>query len=408
MVNKKKIINDPVYGFLSIAYEIIFDLIEHRYFQRLRYIQQLGLSSLVYPGALHTRFHHALGATHLMKQAIDVLMAKDVDISPQEAKAVTIAILLHDIGHGPFSHALEHSLVNVGHETLSLLFMNKLNEEFEGKLSLAIQIFKGEHPKNYLHELVSSQLDMDRLDYLNRDSFFTGVQEGVIGFDRIIKMLDVRNNHLMVEYKGIYSIEQFLIARRLMYWQVYLHKTVLCAEVLLLKVLQRAKELTKNGETLFAPPALQLFLQNDFGLNDFENNLMVFEAFASLGDAEIIASIKTWQQHPDVVLSKLSQSLINRKLFKIHLTQEPVNPEKLQQLLQKAIQQYHLTPHEAAYFVFNNSTSNSAYSYEGSQINILYRNGVVKNVVEASDYSNLQSLAAPVVKYYLCYPKELD
>jgi len=407
-VNKKKIINDPVYGFLSIAYEIIFDLIEHRYFQRLRYIQQLGLSSLVYPGALHTRFHHALGATHLMKQAIDVLMAKDVDISPQEAKAVTIAILLHDIGHGPFSHALEHSLVNVGHETLSLLFMNKLNEEFEGKLSLAIQIFKGEHPKNYLHELVSSQLDMDRLDYLNRDSFFTGVQEGVIGFDRIIKMLDVRNNHLMVEYKGIYSIEQFLIARRLMYWQVYLHKTVLCAEVLLLKVLQRAKELTQKGETLFAPPALQLFLQNDFGLSDFENNPMVFEAFASLGDAEIIASIKVWQQHPDLVLSKLSQSLINRKLFKIHLTQETVNPEKYGQLLQKAMQHYRISEHEATYMVFKNSTSNSAYSYEGSQINILYRNGVVKNVVEASDYSNLQSLAAPVVKYYLCYPKELD
>jgi len=406
-VNKKKIINDPVYGFLSISYEMVFDLIEHPYFQRLRYIQQLGLSALVYPGALHTRFHHALGATHLMKQAIEVLMNKDVDISPQEAKAVTIAILLHDIGHGPFSHALEHSLVNVSHETLSLLFMNKLNDEFEGKLSLAIQIFKGEHPKSYLHELVSSQLDMDRLDYLNRDSFFTGVQEGVIGFDRIIKMLDVRNNQLVVEYKGIYSIEQFLIARRLMYWQVYLHKTVLCAEVLLVKILQRAKELAQNGEDLFAPPSLKLFLQNNYQHSDFETNTEVFEAFAGLGDAEIITSIKTWQYHSDFVLSRLSKSLINRKLPKIQLSQEAVSEEYYNDLLQKVKKQYRITDNEATYFVFKSSTSNSAYTYKGSQINILYRNGVVKNIVDASDYANLQSLAAPVVKHYLCFPKDL-
>ncbi len=406
-MNKKKIINDPVYGFLSISYEMVFDLIEHPYFQRLRYIQQLGLSALVYPGALHTRFHHALGATHLMKQAIEVLMNKDVDISPQEAKAVTIAILLHDIGHGPFSHALEHSLVNVSHETLSLLFMNKLNDEFEGKLSLAIQIFKGEHPKSYLHELVSSQLDMDRLDYLNRDSFFTGVQEGVIGFDRIIKMLDVRNNQLVVEHKGIYSIEQFLIARRLMYWQVYLHKTVLCAEVLLVKILQRAKELAQNGEYLFAPPSLKMFLQNNYQLSDFESNTEVFEAFAGLGDAEIIVSIKTWQHHSDFVLSRLSKSLINRKLPKIQLSQEAVSEEYYNDLLQKVKNQYRITDNEASYFVFKSSTSNSAYTYKGSQINILYRNGVVKNIVDASDYANLQSLAAPVVKHYLCFPKDL-
>ena len=406
-MNKKKIINDPVYGFLSISYEAVFDLIEHPYFQRLRYIQQLGLSALVYPGALHTRFHHALGATHLMKQAIEVLMNKDVDISPQEAKAVTIAILLHDIGHGPFSHALEHSLVNVSHETLSLLFMNKLNDEFDGKLSLAIQIFKGEHPKSYLHELVSSQLDMDRLDYLNRDSFFTGVQEGVIGFDRIIKMLDVRNNQLVVEYKGIYSIEQFLIARRLMYWQVYLHKTVLCAEVLLVKILQRAKELAHRGEDLFAPPNLKLFLQNSYQISDFETNTEVFEAFAGLGDAEIITSIKAWQHHSDFVLNRLSKSLINRKLPKIQLSQEAVSEEYYNVLLEKVKQQYRITENEAAYFVFKSSTSNSAYTYKGSQINILYRNGVVKNIVDASDYANLQSLAAPVVKHYLCYPKDL-
>lgn len=407
-MNKKKIINDPVYGFLSIAYDTVYDIIEHPYFQRLRYIQQLGLSSLVYPGALHTRFHHALGATHLMKQALETLMAKDVDISTQEAKAVTLAILLHDIGHGPFSHALEHSLVNVGHETLSLLFMQKLNEEFDGKLTLAMQIFKGEHPKNYLHELVSSQLDMDRLDYLNRDSFFTGVQEGIIGFDRIIKMLDVRNNQLVVEYKGIYSVEQFLIARRLMYWQVYLHKTVLCAEVLLVKILQRAKELAIQGKPLFAPPALQLFLENQFALTDFEQNPDVFTAFATLGDAEIITAIKAWQTNPDFILSRLCYSLINRKLPKIHLNKTEFDPNHVAELKHKVKQLYRLqTDAETDYFVFHNTTSNSAYSYKGSQINILYRNGVVKNVVEASDYSNLQSLAAPVVKYYLCHPKEL-
>lgn len=406
-MNKKKIINDPVYGFLSISNEMTFDLIEHPYFQRLRYIQQLGLSSLVYPGALHTRFHHALGATHLMKQAIEVLASKEVDISTQEAKAAIIAILLHDIGHGPFSHALEHSLVNVSHEILSLMFMNKLNLEFEGKLSLAIQIFTGDHPKSFLHELVSSQLDMDRLDYLNRDSFFTGVQEGVIGFDRIIKMLDVRNNQLVVEYKGIYSIEQFLIARRLMYWQVYLHKTVLCAEVLLVKILQRAKELARQGENMFAPPNLKMFLENNYTENDFENNLEVFDAFASLGDAEIITSIKVWQNHKDFVLNKLAQSLINRRLPKIQISAKPINEEYFNDLLQIVKLQFGLNDHEASYFVFKSSTSNSAYTYKGSQINILYRNGEVKNIVDASDYTNLQSLAAPVVKHYLCFPKDL-
>lgn len=406
-MNKKKIINDPVHGFLNIPHKLVFNLIEHPYFQRLRRIQQLGLTSLVYPGALHTRFHHALGATHLMKQAIEVLRAKKVKINKEEGKAAIAAILMHDIGHGPFSHALEHSIVtNVHHETLSLLFMERLNEELGGCLDLAIQIFKGEYHKAFLHDLVSSQLDMDRLDYLTRDSFFTGVQEGSVGFDRIIKMLAVRDDHLVVEEKGIYSIEQFLIARRLMYWQVYLHKTVISAELMLLKILQRAKELIMKRHQLFATPPLLFFLQNDFTLSDFQENRNLLEQFAQLDDVDVMASIKVWQFYEgDVVLRELCRGVLERKLLKIDLGKEPVSAEKLEQYKRIVAKKYKISMEDAAYLVFADETSNSAYTYQGSQINILFKDGSTKNVTEASDYLNLAQLASPVVKYYICYPE---
>ncbi|MES1224106.1 MAG: HD domain-containing protein, partial [Bacteroidota bacterium] len=303
-VNKRKIFNDPIYGFITIPNELIFDLIEHPYFQRLRRIKQLGLTALVYPGALHTRFHHAMGAMYLMTQAIDVLRAKGVEITAEEAEGVTAAVLLHDIGHGPFSHALESSLVNdVSHEQLSEIFMDKLNAELKGKLSLAIRIFRNEYSKKFLHQLVSSQLDMDRLDYLKRDSFFTGVSEGIISSDRIIAMLAVANDSLAIEAKGIYSIEKFIIARRLMYWQVYLHKTVLSAEHLLVNILSRAKELSANGEELFATPALQVFLKNNFSKTDFTANETVLSAFAELDDNDIFTSIKVWKDADDPILA---------------------------------------------------------------------------------------------------------
>ncbi len=386
---------------------MVFNLIEHPYFQRLRRIQQLGLTSLVYPGALHTRFHHALGATHLMKQAIEVLRAKKVKVDKQEGKAAIAAILMHDIGHGPFSHALEHSIVtNVHHETLSFLFMERLNEEFGGRLDLAIQIFKGEYHKAFLHELVSSQLDMDRLDYLNRDSFFTGVQEGVIGFDRIIKMLAVRENHLVVEEKGIYSIEKFLIARRLMYWQVYLHKTVIAAELMLLKILQRAKQLIQEGHDLFATPPLLFFLQNDFTLRDFQEQRKLLDLFAELDDTDVLASIKVWQFYAkDVVLQELCKGVLQRKLLKIELGKEPIPESKLEEYKRIAAKKYKIGLEDAAYLVFADKTSNSAYTHKGSQINILYKDETIKNITKASDYFNLEMLASPVVKHYICYPE---
>ncbi len=408
-MNKRKIINDPVYGFFNIPYDIIFDIIEHPYFQRLRFIQQLGLTSLVYPGALHTRFHHTLGATHLMTQAIEVLRSKGVEITEEEAEAVTIAILLHDIGHGPFSHALEHSLVqDIDHETISILFMEKLNQHFNGKLSLAIRIFKGEYPKQFLHELVSSQLDMDRLDYLNRDSFFTGVHEGVIGSERLIKMLDVRNNHIVVEGKGILSVENFLVARRIMYWQVYLHKTVVCAEMMLVKILQRAKQLAQQNVTLFAPPALQLFLSNNFTFDDFIQNEDILHQFAQMGDMDIFTSIRVWQQHDDYVLSDLARRLVNRQLLKIQWSKQPIPEEKITILRKELAKQKQIDIADTQYLIFSDATSNRAYSYNGSQIYIAFKDGRIQEVTAASDYDNLSRLATPVVKYYYCYPREFE
>ncbi len=407
MFNKLKIINDPVYGFIGIPYSIVFDLIEHRWFQRLRYIRQLGMTHLVYPGAIHTRFHHALGAMHLMTLAIDELRNKGNSITEDEAIGVTIAILLHDIGHGPFSHALESSLAeNLHHEDLSLILMVKLNEEFEGKLSTAIQIFKNSYPKKFLHQLVSSQLDMDRLDYLMRDSFFTGVSEGVISSDRIIKMLQVKDDVLVVSEKGIYSIEKFIVARRLMYWQVYLHKTVLSAENILNNILRRAKELTVDGEHLFASESLCWFLENSPNKADFESAGKALEMFNNLDDNDIYSAIKSWQNVKDKALSMLCRQLIARNLFKVVISQNPISVELLRQKQKAFSGKYNILLEQSNLFVFSGSIVNNAYNPKSDKIYILQRNGEVKDIAEAADQLNISALSEPVVKYFVCEFRE--
>lgn len=408
IVNKRKIFNDPVYGFISIPDELIFDIIEHPYFQRLRRIKQLGLTHLVYPGALHTRFHHALGTMHLMMQAIEILRLKDVEITDEEALGVIIAILLHDIGHGPFSHALEHSIVNTtNHELLSLLFFQKLNITFNHRLDLAIAIFSNKYHKKFLHQLVSSQLDIDRLDYLKRDSFYTGVSEGVIGTDRIIKMMQVVNDELVIEAKGIYSIEKFIVARRLMYWQVYFHKTVLAAESILVKVLERAKELTRKGEELFATPSLKFFLKNQYTFNDFLENDELFQNFSNLDDYDIYTSMKVWTTHPDIVLSYLSKNIINRQLFRIEIQNKVFDKTILNDLKEKIIKKYNVTAEDANYLVFTGNIENNAYNPTTDHINILYRNGEVKDITEATEQFNISILSETITKYFICYPKEI-
>lgn len=406
--NKRKIFNDPVYGFITVPYPIVFDIIEHPYFQRLRRIKQLGLTHLVYPGALHTRFHHTLGAMHLMGMAVEELRAKGYEITDEEAEGVTLAILLHDIGHGPFSHALEHSIVSgVTHEDISALFMERLNEEFEGKLSTAIAIFNDQYPRHFLHKLVSSQLDMDRLDYLRRDSFFTGVSEGIVGSDRIIKMLHVVNDELVVESKGIYSIEKFIVARRIMYWQVYLHKTVLSAEYLLIHILKRAKELSEKGDELFATPAFSVFLKRKVTKADFENEPTLLNLFAELDDMDVMTSVKVWKHHPDKVLSMLSTFMVNRKLLKIKMYSEPISDGKMVELRSKLASDWNLSESDAAYFVFSDSIANSAYSLQQDRINILFKNGEVKDLTEAADTLSLSVLSKPVEKHFLCLPAQL-
>ena len=411
-INKKKIINDPVFGFINLQSEIIFDLIEHPYFQRLRRIKQLGLSCLVFPGGNHTRFEHAIGSIHLMRQAISVLRNKGIEITEKEAEAVTIAILLHDIGHAPFSHVLENSLIGISHETISLFLMEELNNQFNGKLSLGIQIFKNQYRKNFLHQLVSSQLDMDRLDYLCRDSFFTGVTEGLIGIDRIIKMLNVWNDQLVVEIKGIYSIEKFLIARRLMYWQVYLHKTVVSAEYLLINILKRARNIAKEGNNIFAPPSLQAFLNDQFTGDDYfvmntVNRKNLLETFVSLDDNDIVFSVKEWQNHPDKILSFLSKSLINRNLFKTIMREKPFSQKYADKYYLKIQQKFNVNKKDASYYFTQGELTNNAYSKGHEDIKILYKSGQVKNIQDASDI-NLSALSKTVRKFFLCYPKELD
>ncbi|CAN5310356.1 HD domain-containing protein [soil metagenome] len=405
---KHKIFNDPVYGFITVPSELVFSLIDHPYFQRLRRIRQLGLTNLVYPGAIHTRFHHALGAMHLMHDAIEVIRSKGHVITEEEAEGATIAILLHDIGHGPFSHALEMSIVhNITHEDLSAVFMDRLNQEFGGKLDIAIKIFKNKYKKKFLHQLVSSQLDLDRLDYLRRDSFFTGVVEGNISSDRIVKMLNVVNDQLVVEDKGIYSIEKFIVARRLMYWQVYLHKTVLSAEHLLVHILKRAKSLAEDGADLFCTPSLKLFLYNKFTKKAFLDKPEVLETFAKLDDYDIMTSIKVWSDHGDKILSYLCKRLVNRNLFAVELQQKPFSGSYVEQLQKKATKKYNLKKEEVPYYVFTGAVQNNAYSSDTIRINILFKNGSVIDIAEAADLFNISVLAQPVKKYFLCYPKDL-
>lgn len=401
-----KIFNDPIYGFISIPNQTCFDVIEHPYFQRLRRIKQLGATHLVYPGALNTRFHHALGAMHLMSLAIGVLRSKGHDISEDELNAACLAILLHDIGHGPYSHSLEYLLAEgMNHESISACFMSALNTEMKGKLDIALSIFNGTHPKKFLHQLVSSQLDVDRLDYLKRDSFYTGVSEGVISTDRIISMLQVVDDSLAVEIKGIYSIEKFLIARRLMYWQVYLHKTVISSEKLLINILKRAKYLAGRGVELFASPALRYFLYNNVSVDDFSDGNEGLKQFAKLDDNDIFLSIKVWMDCGDKVLSKLSSNFVNRDLFKIRLQAEAFDEAEVNSLKKKFKESMNLDDDEIGYFVFTGRIANNAYNPKIDRINILLRDGKVVDVTEAADQLNVTALSEPVEKHFLCHPK---
>lgn len=410
--NKRKIINDPVYGFISIPGDFIFDLIEDPWFQRLRNIKQLGLTSFVYPGANHSRFQHCIGALHLMDLAIGTLRSKGVEISREEEEAALIAILLHDAGHGPFSHALESSIIaGISHEDLSLLLMRKLNEKYSGKLDLAIRIFKGEYDRRFFHELIAGQMDMDRLDYLRRDSFFTGVIEGSVGSDRIIRMLNVVNDSLVIDEKGIYSLEKFMIARRLMYWQVYMHKTVLSSESLLVKILKRAKELSMSGRELFSTPALKFFLKNRIGPDDLITDGtftpgIVAANFTRLDDSDILVSAKYWADDSDIILSNLSSRLVKRDLFGIELQNEPFPKNKIRDLKGSASGLLKIGEDLTDYFVFTGSISNLAYTPEYTEVKIVLKSGKTKPVSEVSDMFDHRFISERITKYFLCYPKE--
>lgn len=405
-VNKLKIFNDPIYGFITIPNALIYDLIQHPYFQRLRRISQMGLSYLVYPGANHTRFHHALGCMHLMQKAVDVLRFKGVVISPEEENALYIAILLHDIGHGPFSHAMERSIVeDVHHEQISLLFMHQLNKEFGGQLDLAIQVFEGNYHRKFMLQLISSQLDMDRMDYLKRDSFYSGVAEGNVNSQRLIQMMNVVDDFLVIEEKGIYSVEEFLMSRRLMYWQAYLHKTSLVAELILTKILKRAKELTLKGITLPCSSPLQFFLENKIALDAF--NPSILDLFSQLDDFDIISALKGWQRHDDYILSTLSGMIINRDLLKIKLTSEKVALDALTPMKERFALENNISLADTGYFIFKGKIKNQAYSKEAEPIRILKKDRTVEDVIESSDQLNLKSLSKAVTKYYICFPKQL-
>lgn len=405
-INKLKILNDPIYGFISITNPLIYDLIQHPYFQRLRRISQMGMSYLVYPGAHHTRFHHALGCMHIMQKTIQVLKFKGVTISEDEENALCIAILLHDIGHGPFSHAMEHSIVeDVTHESISLLFMDRLNEVFEGKLTLAIQIFRGKYHRKFMLQLISSQLDMDRMDYLKRDSFYSGVAEGNINSERLIQMMNVQDDVLVIEEKGIYSVEKFLVARRLMYWQCYLHKTSVAAELILTKILKRAKELTHKGKSLPCSSPLKFFLEHKIRLEDFDQKTL--ETFSRLDDFDVISAIKEWQHNEDFVLAELCRMIINRDLLKIRLHAERVEKMLVGDMREKLMKIYNLSAEDVKYFVFKGKIKNQAYNKTGEPIHILKKDRTVEDVADASDQLNLKALSKPVTKYYICFPKVL-
>ncbi|TFH37946.1 MAG: HD domain-containing protein [Bacteroidia bacterium] len=410
--NKRKIINDPVHGFISITGDFIYDLIQNPFFQRLRYIRQLGLTDNVYPGASHTRFIHSLGALHLISQAIGTLRMKGVDISDAEAEAVQAAILFHDIGHGPFSHALEHLLIDgVSHEMISLFVMNFVNREYRGKLDLAIEMFKGKYRRQFFHDLISSQIDMDRLDYLVRDSFFTGVIEGSVGADRIIKMLNVCNDRLVVDEKGIYSIEKFLIARRLMYWQVYMHKTVLSAEKLLVKIIDRAKELTGNDNMPESATSVSFFLENNLLSSDFltinDKSASIASNFLSLDDNEMITSIRKWSGSNDNVLSDLSRRLLFRNFLAIELSNKPFEEKIISDLKKRAERTMGIGEKESGYYIYTDSVSNMAYAPSAPRVRIMDKTGVTREITEVSDMLDHRALSKEVKKFFLCYPKEL-
>ena len=400
--NKRKIINDPVFGFINVPNDFLYDIIQHPIFQRLQRIKQLGLASFVYPGAQHTRFQHSLGAMYLTHEAIKQLRQNGQEITPEEADGVLVAILLHDIGHGPFSHVLENTLVSgISHEEISLRLMQQMNSEMDGKLTLAIRIFQDQYPKHFLHQLISSQLDMDRMDYLRRDSFFTGVTEGVIGSARLIKMLDVYNDQLVIEAKGIHSIENFLIARRFMYWQVYFHKTAVAAERMLIKILGRAKELSLAGETLFATPALAYFLTQSVTTDTFDNYPQTLMHFVQLDDSDILSAIKVWSDHSDVVLSTLSRHFINRKLFKT-TTCEQLSDSEQADLLAAYSNHFGISEHEASYFFEARTIATNTYDFSDAQILILLNDGQVKDVTQVSDILDAAMLSRQVEKYFLC------
>ncbi len=412
LTNKRKIINDPVYGFISIPGDFVFDLIEHQWYQRLRNIKQLGLTSFVYPGATHSRFQHGLGALHLMNMAIATLRSKGVKISQEEEEATLIAILLHDAGHGPFSHALENSIISgITHEDLSLLLMRKLNEEFYGRLDLAIDIFTGAYPRPFLHELIAGQIDMDRLDYLRRDCFFTGVIEGSVGSDRIIRMLNVIEDKLVVDEKGIYSLEKFLIARRQMYWQVYMHKTVLSSESLLVNILRRAKQLANEGHDLYTTPALRFFLYNNIGLSDLttEDKFtpgIIAANFTRLDDSDILVSAKYWTNDPDKVTSDLSGRLLKRDLYAIELQNEPFPRDRVEDLEKQSANLLDIDPGTIDYYVFTNSISNLAYAPDTLVVKIILKSGKIADISSVSDMFDHKPLLERITKYFLCYPKE--
>lgn len=416
MASGKKILNDPIYGFITVPHPMVMRLIDHPWFQRLRYIKQLGLSHLVYPGALHTRFHHALGAMHLMGQAIGTLRAKGHAISEEEALGAHMAILLHDIGHGPFSHTLEHSLVDgIGHEDISAMVMDALSVEMGGALEIGIAIFRDQHPHHFLHQLVSGQLDVDRMDYLNRDSFYTGVSEGVIGGDRIIKMLDVVNDplgtglrsKLVVEEKGIYSIEKFLVARRLMYWQVYLHKTVVAAECMLQEALRRARVLAANGTPVFGSPALQRFLSTAHDRAAFHDPA-VLHHFLKLDDHDIMGAVKVWADHPDVVLRTVCKDLVERRTYRIRMQDKPWPAERITELKAVVARKLGIPEHLSDHFVLTDKVVNNAYDTTQNRIELLYKDGSLRDIAEASDNLGIQALAKPVEKWYLAWPRWLE
>ena len=411
-MNKRKIINDPVYGFVNIPGDLVYDLIEHPWFQRLRNIKQLGLTSFVYPGANHSRFQHAIGALHLMEMAISTIRSKGTQVTPMEEEAAAIAILLHDIGHGPFSHALETSIINgITHEDISLLIMQKLNETYKGKLEMAIDIFNGTYPRKFLHELITGQVDMDRLDYLRRDSFFTGVIEGSVGSDRIISMLNVVDDSLVIDEKGIHSLEKFLIARRLMYWQVYMHKTVLASESLLVRVLQRARELALTGYDLYATPPLRFFLYNQIDKNDLSTEReftpgIIASNFMKLDDTDILISAKYWADDSDRVLSDLSGRLSRRDLFAIELQNVPFEEEKIALLIKKTQSVLNTSPGMTSYYTFTGSISNLAYTPDVPEVKILLKTGKIVNISEVSDMFDHRFVSERLTKFFLCYPKE--